>query len=150
MTKAIFFEREFEGKIVDFCRISNPGMTDIWEGPVRSTDLQRFSDEWQSYKKTKKKVKKTGSKLNDLPGMSEPRRVELELHNIETIEELAAADEVSLREMGDPFVQLHKVAELHVEAKKAKEDLVVEVAVAAQTLAEPEVKNEPANNSTSR
>jgi hypothetical protein len=43
---------------------------------------------------------------------------------------------------------LAKIATLQVQASKQKEDLVVEVAVAAQTLAEG-VTNEPANNSTS-
>jgi predicted RecB family nuclease len=82
--------------------------------------------------------------------MTEPRRCELELNDIETVEDLASAQETTLRAIGEPYVELAKIATLQVEASKQKEDLVVEVAVAAQTLAEPqEVKNEPANNSTS-
>ena len=90
--KAIFFQRELNGEQRDFCRISVQGIRDVWEGPVRPQDLSRFPDEWDEYKKQQKKPKKKGGKLNDLPGISEPRRVELELADIETIEELAAAD----------------------------------------------------------
>jgi hypothetical protein len=147
--KGIFFERELNGVVKDFCRIEIAGVRDIWEGPARPEDLKRFPDSWAAYKNKKKKPKKKGTPLKDLPGMTEPRRCELELHDIETVEDLASAQETTLRAIGEPYVELAKIATLQVEASKQKEDLVVEVAVAAQTLAEPEVKNEPANNSTS-
>jgi hypothetical protein len=147
--KGIFFERELNGVVKDFCRIEIAGVRDIWEGPARPEDIQRFPDSWAAYKNKKKKPKKKGTPLKDLPGMTEPRRCELELHDIETVEDLASAQETALRAIGEPYVELAKIATLQVQASKQKEDLVVEVAVAAQTLAEPEVKNEPANNSTS-
>tara|TARA_R110000764_G_scaffold153725_1_gene241627 strand:- start:402 stop:857 length:456 start_codon:yes stop_codon:yes gene_type:complete len=147
--KGIFFERELNGVMKDFCRIEIAGVRDVWEGPARPEDLKRFPDSWAAYKNKKKKPKKKGTPLKDLPGMTEPRRCELELHDIETVEDLASAQETALRAIGEPYVELAKIATLQVEASKQKEDLVVEVAVAAQTLAEPEVKNEPANNSTS-
>jgi hypothetical protein len=147
--KGIFFERELNGVVKDFCRIEIAGVRDIWEGPARPEDLKRFPDSWAAYKNKKKKPKKKGTPLKDLPGMTEPRRCELELNDIETVEDLASAQETTLRAIGEPYVELAKIATLQVQASKQKEDLVVEVAVAAQTLAEPEVKNEPANNSTS-
>jgi len=147
--KGIFFERELNGVMKDFCRIEIAGVRDVWEGPARPEDLKRFPDSWAAYKNKKKKPKKKGTPLKDLPGMTEPRRCELELHDIETVEDLASAQETALRAIGEPYVELAKIATLQVQASKQKEDLVVEVAVAAQTLAEPEVKNEPANNSTS-
>jgi hypothetical protein len=147
--KGIFFERELNGVVKDFCRIEIAGVRDIWEGPARPEDLKRFPDSWAAYKNKKKKPKKKGTALQDLPGMTEPRRCELELNDIETVEDLASAQETTLRAIGEPYVELAKIATLQVQASKQKEDLVVEVAVAAQTLAEPEVKNEPANNSTS-
>jgi hypothetical protein len=147
--KGIFFERELNGVMKDFCRIEIAGVRDIWEGPARPEDLKRFPDSWAAYKNKKKKPKKKGTPLQDLPGMTEPRRCELELNDIETVEDLASAQETTLRAIGEPYVELAKIATLQVQASKQKEDLVVEVAVAAQTLAEPEVKNEPANNSTS-
>ena len=147
--KGIFFERELNGVMKDFCRIEIAGVRDVWEGPARPEDLKRFPDSWAAYKNKKKKPKKKGTPLKDLPGMTEPRRCELELHDIETVEDLASAQETTLRAIGEPYVELAKIATLQVQASKQKEDLVVEVAVAAQTLAEPEVKNEPANNSTS-
>jgi hypothetical protein len=147
--KGIFFERELNGVVKDFCRIEIAGVRDIWEGPARPEDLKRFPDSWAAYKNKKKKPKKKGTPLQDLPGMTEPRRCELELNDIETVEDLASAQETTLRAIGEPYVELAKIATLQVQASKQKEDLVVEVAVAAQTLAEPEVKNEPANNSTS-
>ena len=147
--KGVFFERELNGVMKDFCRIEIAGVRDVWEGPARPEDLKRFPDSWAAYKNKKKKPKKKGTPLKDLPGMTEPRRCELELHDIETVEDLASAQETALRAIGEPYVELAKIATLQVEASKQKEDLVVEVAVAAQTLAEPEVKNEPANNSTS-
>ena len=81
--------------------------------------------------------------------MTEPRRCELELNDIETVEQLASAQETTLRDIGEPYVELAKIAKLQVEASKKKDDLVVEVAVAAQSLAE-EVTNEPANHSAKR
>ncbi len=147
--KGVFFERELNGVMKDFCRIEIAGVRDVWEGPARPEDLKRFPDSWAAYKNKKKKPKKKGTPLKDLPGMTEPRRCELELHDIETVEDLASAQETALRAIGEPYVELAKIATLQVEASKQKEDLVVEVAVAAQTLTEPEVKNEPANNSTS-
>jgi hypothetical protein len=147
--KGIFFERELNGVVKDFCRIEIAGVRDVWEGPARPEDLKRFPDSWAAYKNKKKKPKKKGTPLQDLPGMTEPRRCELELNDIETVEDLASAQETTLRAIGEPYVELAKIATLQVQASKQKEDLVVEVAVAAQTLAEPEVKNEPANNSTS-
>ena len=68
---------------------------------------------------------------------------------IETVEALAAAEETTLRGIGEPYVELAKIAKLQVEATKKRDDLVVEVAVAAQTLAE-EVKHEPADDSAER
>ena len=147
-TKGIFFERELNGQTRDFCRIEIAGVRDIWEGPARPEDIQRFPAEWEAFKKKGKRKKPKGSNLADLPGMTEPRRCELELNNIETVEQLAAAEETKLRNIGEPYVELAKIAKLQVEATKRKDDLVVEVAVAAQSLAE-EVKHEPADNSAS-
>ncbi len=138
--KAIFFQRELNGEQRDFCRISVQGIRDVWEGPVRPQDLSRFPDEWDEFKKQQKKPKKKGGNLNDLPGMSEPRRVELELVDIETIEELAAADEVLLRNMGDPYVQLKKIAGLHIDAKPKRSRKP-----AAEPVEEP--ADEPADDS---
>ena len=147
--KGIFFERELNGVMKDFCRIEIAGVRDVWEGPARPEDLKRFADSWAAYKGKKKKPKKKGTPLQDLPGMTEPRRCELELHDIETVEDLAKAQETALRAIGEPYVELAKIAVLQVQASKQKDDLVVEVAVAAQTLAETEVSNEPSNNSAS-
>ena len=147
--KGIFFERELNGQKRDFCRIEIAGVRDIWEGPARPEDLQRFPDEWKAYKGKKKKPRTKGTGLAELPGMTEPRRTELELHDIETIEALAAAQETALRAIGEPYVELAKIAKLQVEASKKKDDLVVEVAVAAQTLAEG-VTNKPVNDSAER
>jgi len=147
--KGIFFERELNGQKRDFCRIEIAGVRDIWEGPARPEDLQRFPDEWKAYKGKKKKPRTKGTGLAELPGMTEPRRTELELHDIETIEALAAAQETALGAIGEPYVELAKIAKLQVEASKKKDDLVVEVAVAAQTLAEG-VTNEPVNDSAER
>ena len=147
--KGIFFERELNGQKRDFCRIEIAGVRDIWEGPARPEDLQRFPAEWKAYKGKKKKPRTKGTGLAELPGMTEPRRTELELHDIETIEALAAAEETTLRGIGEPYVELAKIATLQVEATQRKEDLVVEVAVAAQTLAE-EVTHEPADDSAER
>jgi len=147
--KGIFFERELNGVMKDFCRIEIAGVRDVWEGPARPEDLKRFADSWAAYKGKKKKPKKKGTALQDLPGMTEPRRCELELHDIETVEDLAKAQETALRAIGEPYVELAKIAVLQVQASKQKDDLVVEVAVAAQTLAETEVSNEPSNNSPS-
>jgi hypothetical protein len=93
--KGIFFERELNGVMKDFCRIEIAGVRDIWEGPARPEDLKRFPDSWAAYKNKKMKPKKKGTPLQDLPGMTEPRRCELELHDIETVEDLASAQETT-------------------------------------------------------
>jgi len=149
--KGIFFERELNGQTRDFCRIEIAGVRDIWEGPARPEDIQRFPESWEAYKKKGKRNKPKGSNLADLPGMTEPRRCELELNNIETVEQLAAAEETTLRNIGEPYVELAKIAMLQVEAAKNKKELVDEVVVSAATLntIAKEVKNEPADHSAS-
>ena len=47
--KATFFERELNGQIKDFCRIEIAGVRDVWEGPARPEDLNRFADSWKAY-----------------------------------------------------------------------------------------------------
>ena len=150
-TKGIFFERELNGETRDFCRIEIAGVRDVWEGPARPEDIQRFPTEWEAFKKKGKRKKPKGSKLTDLPGMTEPRRCELELNNIETVEQLAAAEETTLRNIGEPYVELAKIATLQVEAAKNKKELVEEVVVSAATLKNiaKEVKDEPADDSAS-
>lgn len=150
-TKGIFFERELNGETRDFCRIEIAGVRDVWEGPARPEDIQRFPTEWEAFKKKGKRKKPKGSKLADLPGMTEPRRCELELNNIETVEQLAAAEETTLRNIGEPYVELAKIATLQVEAAKNKKELVDEVVVSAATLKNisKEVKDEPADDSAS-
>ena len=118
--KAVFFEREFNEEMRDFVRISVSGNRDIFEAPVRPEDLSRFPDEWESYKKSKGIKPKKGTALNEIPGMTEPRRVELELAGIETLEELATAKMDDLLKLGQPYVELQKIANLSVSAKKTK------------------------------
>ena len=150
-TKGIFFERELNGQTRDFCRIEIAGVRDIWEGPARPEDIQRFPAEWEAFKKKGKRKKPKGSNLADLPGMTEPRRCELELNNIETVEQLAAAEETKLRNIGEPYVELAKIAKLQVQAAKNKKELVDEVVVSAATLKNiaKEVKDEPDDDSAS-
>ena len=50
--------------------------------------------------------------------MSEPRRIELELVGIESIEDLADAEIEKLRGIGEPYVELQRIAELTMNAKK--------------------------------
>ena len=150
-TKGIFFERELNGQTRDFCRIEIAGVRDIWEGPARPEDIQRFPAEWEAFKKKGKRKKPKGSNLADLPGMTEPRRCELELNNIETVEQLAAAEETKLRNIGEPYVELAKIAKLQVQAAKNKKELVDEVVVSAATLKNiaKEVTDEPDDDSAS-
>ncbi len=145
--KGTFFPRELNGDVRDFCRISIAGVRDVWEGPVRPEDIARFPDDWAAYKKKAKKKKPKGKALTELPGMTEPRRCELELNDIETVEQLAAAEETTLRNIGEPYVELAKIASLQVAADKQKASLVKEVA-AAKT--QTEVPDEPADDSAER
>ena len=116
-----FYEREFNGKMRDFVRITIKGMKDVFEAPVRPQDISRFPNEWEAYKKTKGIKKQVGTALKELPAMSEPRRIELELIGIESVEDLAKADIEKLRTIGEPYVELQRIAELTMNAKpKAK------------------------------
>ena len=116
-----FYEREFNGKMRDFVRITIKGMKDVFEAPVRPQDISRFPEEWEAYKKTKGIKKQVGTALKELPAMSEPRRIELELIGIESVEDLARADIEKLRTIGEPYVELQRIAELTMNAKpKAK------------------------------
>ena len=116
-----FYEREFNGKMRDFVRITIKGMKDVFEAPVRPQDISRFPDEWEAYKKTKGIKKQVGTALKELPAMSEPRRIELELIGIESVKDLAKADIEKLRTIGEPYVELQRIAELTMNAKpKAK------------------------------
>ena len=119
--KPQFYEREFNGQMKDFVRISVTGNRDIFEAPVRPQDISRFPDEWEAYKKTKGIKKQVGTALKELPAMSEPRRIELELIGIESVEDLAKADIEKLRTIGELYVELQRIAELTMNAKpKAK------------------------------
>ena len=116
-----FYEREFNGKMRDFVRITIKGMKDVFEAPVRPQDISRFPDEWEAYKKSKGIKKQVGTALKELPAMSEPRRIELELIGIESVEDLAKANIEKLRTIGEPYVELQRIAELTINAKpKAK------------------------------
>jgi hypothetical protein len=42
--KGVFFERELNGVMKDFCRIEIAGVRDVWEGPARPEDIQRFPE----------------------------------------------------------------------------------------------------------
>ena len=112
--KAQFYEREFNGEQRDFVRISVGGMKDVFEAPVRPEDLTRFPEDWEAYKKSKGVKKTSGTSLNDLPGMTEPRRVELELAGIETVEQLDKAEDAMLLALGNPYVELQKIAKLNI------------------------------------
>tara|TARA_R110000764_G_scaffold176526_1_gene262759 strand:- start:678 stop:1115 length:438 start_codon:yes stop_codon:yes gene_type:complete len=123
--KAQFYEREFNDKMRDFVRISIKGMKDVFEAPVRPQDLSRFPDEWSSYKKTKGTKKIVGTSLKELPAMSEPRRIELELIGIESVEDFAKAEVQILRNLGEPYVELQRIAELTMKAKQPKQKVEV-------------------------
>ena len=123
--KPQFYEREFNGKIRDFIRISVSGLKDIFEAPVRPQDLSRFPDEWLNYKKTKGTKKIVGTSLKELPAMSEPRRIELELIGIESVEDFAKAEVQILRNLGEPYVELQRIAELTMKAKQPKQKVEV-------------------------
>ena len=110
-----FFKKMFNGEIRDFARIPVTDTKDILETPVRTTDVQRFPKEWAEYKKNENK-KITGTLLNNLPGISEDKRIELELKGIQTIEQLDKAKSAILQSMGDVYVSLQKIAQLHVKA----------------------------------
>ena len=110
-----FFKKMFNGEIRDFARIPVTDTKDILETPVRATDVQRFPKEWAEYKKNENK-KITGTLLNNLPGISEDKKIELELKGIQTIEQLDKAKTAILQSMGDVYVSLQKIAQLHVKA----------------------------------
>ena len=113
--KVQFYKKMFNGEIRDFARIPVTDTKDILETPVRATDVQRFPKEWAEYKKNENK-KITGTLLNNLPGISEDKKIELELKGIQTIEQLDKAKSAILQSMGDVYVSLQKIAQLHVKA----------------------------------
>ena len=113
--KVQFYKKMFNGEIRDFARIPVTDTKDILETPVRTTDVQRFPKEWAEYKKNENK-KITGTLLNNLPGISEDKKIELELKGIQTIEQLDKAKSAILQSMGDVYVSLQKIAQLHVKA----------------------------------
>ena len=110
-----FFKKMFNGEIRDFARIPVTDTKDILETPVRATDVQRFPKEWAEFKKNENK-KIAGTLLNNLPGISEDKKIELELKGIQTIEQLDKAKSAILQSMGDVYVSLQKIAQLHVKA----------------------------------
>ena len=62
----------------DFARIPVTDTKDILETPVRATDVQRFPKEWAEFKKNENK-KITGTLMEKLPGISEDKRIDLDL-----------------------------------------------------------------------
>ena len=113
--KVQFYKKMFNGQMRDFARIPVTGTRDMLETPVRATDVQRFPKEWEDYKKNENK-KITGTLMQKLPGISEDKRIELELKGIQTIEQLDKAKTEVLQNMGDVYVSLQEIAKLHVKA----------------------------------
>ena len=113
--KVQFYKKMFNGEMRDFARIPVTGTRDMLETPVRATDVQRFPKEWSDYKQNENK-KITGTLMEKLPGISEDKRIELELKGIKTIEQLDKAKTAILQSMGDIYVSLQEIAKLHVKA----------------------------------
>lgn len=113
--KVQFYKKMFNGEMRDFARIPVTGTRDMLETPVRATDVQRFPKQWSDYKQNENK-KITGTLMEKLPGISEDKRIELELKGIQTIEQLDKAKTAILQSMGDVYVSLQEIAKLHVKA----------------------------------
>ena len=113
--KVQFYKKMFNGQMRDFARIPVTGTRDMLVTPVRATDVQRFPKEWEDYKKNENK-KITGTLMQKLPGISEDKRIELELKGIQTIEQLDKAKTEVLQSMGDVYISLREIAKLHVKA----------------------------------
>ena len=113
--KVQFYKKMFNGEMRDFARIPVTGTRDMLETPVRATDVQRFPKEWSDYKQNENK-KITGTLMEKLPGISEDKRIELELKGIKAIEQLDKAKTAILQSMGDVYVSLQEIAKLHVKA----------------------------------
>ena len=113
--KVQFYKKMFNGEMRDFARIPVTDTKDMLETPVRATDVQRFPKEWSDYKQNENK-KITGTLMEKLPGISEDKRIELELKGIKTIEQLDKAKTAILQSMGDIYVSLQEIAKLHVKA----------------------------------
>ena len=114
--KVVFFEKEFNGEKRDFVRIPIADTRDVFESFVRPQDVTNYPKEWSIYK-GKANRKLDGTSLKDLPGITEDKRVELEVKGIETIEALATTEKSVLDVMGTVFHELRRIAELHVNAK---------------------------------
>ena len=113
--KVQFYKKMFNGEMRDFARIPVTDTKDMLETPVRASDVQRFPKEWAEFKQNENK-KITGTLMEKLPGISEDKRIELELKGIQTIEQLDKAKTAILQSMGDVYVSLQEIAKLHVKA----------------------------------
>jgi hypothetical protein len=122
--KVLFYKKMFNGEMRDFVRIPIIESRDVFESPVRPQDIQRFPKEWALYKEKEKKPV-SGTELAKLPGISEDKRIELEVKEIETIESLAKAKVTVLEAMGDVYIQLQEIAKLHIKANQTKPKLKV-------------------------
>ena len=116
--KAIFYKKEFNGVMCDFVRIPS-GQIDILETKVRPQDIQNHPKEWSDYK-AKERKPVSGTPMIDLPGISEDKRIELELKGLETIEQLAKVKKSVLDTMGSVYGELQRIAELHIKANTTK------------------------------
>ena len=117
--KVQFYKKMFNGEMRDFARIPVTDTKDMLETPVRASDVQRFPKEWAEFKQNENK-KITGTLIEKLPGISEDKRIELELKGIQTIEQLDKAKTAILQSMGDVYVSLQEIAKLHVKANAKK------------------------------
>ena len=113
--KVQFYKKMFNGEMRDFARIPVTDTKDMLETPVRASDVQRFPKEWAEFKQNENK-KITGTLIEKLPGISEDKRIELELKGFQTIEQLDKAKTAILQSMGDVYVSLQEIAKLHVKA----------------------------------
>lgn len=111
-------QSEKEGRPVfedrDFIEIRKPGSPHpLFEGAAREKDKTRFPAQWKAYK-GKEGDGITGTRIEFWPQVSTIEVATLKYLNIFTVEQLAAADDISIQKIGMGGRALHEKAKVYL------------------------------------
>lgn len=113
---------------VDFVRICVPGsQLTIIERPVDEFDQQRFPIHWQAYQNSQCDAREVGTPIRQWPMLSPAIREELHAMKFRTVEQLAAATDQQLSDIG-------MVAGMAGQALRGKAQAYLEAAAGAASV----------------
>ena len=119
-----FHKHPYKDDLHDFVEIIFPADTkSITDRPVKESDKQRYSRQWEAYQKGEE-FKQEGFPLESWVEMDPGMVREYNHHKIYTVEQLAGMNETNLTNLGLGARTLHTKAKAFIEAHKGTKEAV--------------------------